>query len=925
MVDLVEKIADELKLAKTNVEGALALLRDEATVPFIARYRKDKTSGLDEVALFAIRDRLKYLTELEDRRAFIIKNISDAGKMTPNLQERIEKAPTKAELEDLYIPFRSRRRTRSTAAKQKGLDGLAELIWKQETTTGRVDEHVQPFINEAKGVKDMAEALSGARDIVAERIAEDAACRKIVRDLLLAQGKVTAKAREGVALAKGKFAAYAQFSESLSKIPSHRLLAVMRGASEKQLAVAIEAPRDKILEELKNKVVGASQSIFKPEIILAVEESYDRLLAPSMDNETRQELKHRADLEAIDVFARNLRALLLQAPLGGKRVLAIDPGLRTGCKAAVLGETGKLLAHTVLFTEKSPEEQKAAADKLAALIKENQVAAIAVGNGTGGREAGVFVRDVLKTHEIKDVILAVVNESGASVYSASPLARDEFPDLDLTVRGTVSIGRRLQDPLAELVKLEPNSIGVGQYQHDVDQILLRLKLEEVVESCVNNVGVDVNTASSELLRYVAGIGPKLSKSLVEARNTKGGFKSREDLREVSGLGPKAFEQCAGFLRIRDGASPLDNSAVHPEAYSVVEAMAASLNCSVKELIGNGELVQKLDLNKFKSEQFGDYTLKDIVEELNKPGRDPRATFINPEFNESVRELKDVQIGAILNGVVTNLTAFGAFVDIGVHQDGLVHISAITSKFIRDPSEVLSIGQQVKVKVIGVDQERKRISLSIKATQERPPRKPGSQPRRPRSVPASPETQAAVAGAVPAGTPATAEAAAQASASAAAPGASSRPRFPRPPRRPYQPRGAGASPAGKPVQGSAGGSKSEIQTPGSPSPAQVVATKTAGQSAKGPAENARRAGPPRGPRCGDDRGRRPGQSAPPAAPGKPDFSKFFVKSKRKEKERVARREEGASREEVREVLRKQESGGTTLGDLLKKAGVPTEDK
>jgi uncharacterized protein len=906
MLDVIERISSELKLGRTQVEGTVALLREEATVPFIARYRKEKTGALDEVKITEIKDRLKYLTELEQRRELVLKTIAEQNKLTPELEAAVKNAATKVELEDLYMPYRARRRTRSTAAKQKGLDPLADLIWKQEITTGSAEEMVKPFINAEKGVKDMAEALAGARDIVAERIAEDAPCRKIARDQLVSEGKVVTKAREGVDLAKGKFANYAQFTEALNKIPAHRILAVMRGASEKQLSLVLEAPREKILTEIKARIITNADAILKPDLALAIEESYDRLLGPSMDNELRQDLKHRADLEAIEVFAKNLRALLLQAPLGEKMILAIDPGLRTGCKVAVLDPHGKLLEHTVIFPDKSDEERKTAGETIIKLIQNHKVQALAIGNGTGGREADVFVREVLKTANITDVVRVIVSESGASIYSASPVAREELPDVDITVRGTVSIGRRLQDPLSELVKLEPKSIGVGQYQHDVDQTLLKQKLDEVVESCVNHVGVDINTASPALLRYIAGIGPKLAKSVIDTRATKGGFKSRQDLLEIPGLGPKMFEQCAGFLRVRNSEHPLDNSAVHPESYPIVEKMASAVGVGVKELIGNSEALAKLDLNQFKTEQIGEFTLKDIVEELKKPGRDPRDQFVNPEFNENVHEVKDLQDGMVLNGVVTNLTAFGAFVDVGVHQDGLVHISAITHKFIRDPSEALAIGQHVKVKVLGVDSERKRISLSIKALQEAPPPREPRKPRpTPRPRPAQRASASGATAAVSGGTPAVAGAA----GTPAAAGQQSRPprrfdRGSRPPRR-DQPQGQPAT-AGAPGAPAADSSASSA-TPQKPGARRFDRNKRDDSRGKG--------------------GDRPERHAPAKpAPGKPDYSKFFVKGKRKEKEREKRTHsgDGASRDEVREVLRKQESGGNTLADLLKKAGVPTEE-
>jgi uncharacterized protein len=931
MTDVNEKIAEELKVSKSIVEEIAALLKEDASVSFMAHYRKDRTGGLDEAKLRAVRDRLRSINELEQRRATALKAISEAGKLTPELQAKIEGAANKPDLEDLYMSFRSRRRTRSTAARAKGLEPLADLICKQETASVTVEELVKPHINAEKGVKDIGEALSGARDMVAERISECPVARKISRDLLLSQGKVTAKAREGTDLSKGKFASYAQFSEQISKIPSHRILAIMRGASEKQLSVVIEAPREQILQDLKAKLISNTDATLKQELVLAIEEAYDRLLAPSMDNELRQELKRRADLEAIEVFAKNLRALLLHAPFGEKPVLAIGPAPRNGCKAVVLDASGKLITHTLLHPHGSkepasaktaapaasseapaaevkteapvdakPDAKKEASDALVKLIKDNGVKAIAIGSGNGAREADVFVRDVLKSEGLADVIRVVVNESGATLYSASPIAREEFPDLDVNTRATISIGRRLQDPLAELAKLDPKSIGVGQYQHDVDQNLLKQELDDVVSSCLNSVGVDVNTANAVLLHYVSGVGSKLAKPFADTRAEKGRFKTRQDFKGVAGLEAKDFEQCAGFLRIRGGDNVLDATSIHPESYPVVEAMAASLNIPVRELLGNAELVGKLDLEKFKSEQTGPLTLKDIVATLANPKTDVRGAFVVPEFKDDVREVKDLKDGMVLSGVVTNLTAFGAFVDIGVHQDGLVHISAITSKFIRDPSEAVVIGQHVKVKVLSVDQERKRISLSMKALEEPSARKPrpasgaARAPRPPRPA------QAVTGGDAPAaaGTP-----------GAARPPRSERPRSPsRPPRGPRPGDTAAAPASGAPATGAATG------TPASGS------DRPRGDRGPGgrPGQGSR---PGQGPRRDEGSRDRP----KPVAPGMPDYSKFFVKSKRKEKEKKREDVSGASRDEVRQVMRGQNSGGTTLGDLLKKAGVISDEK
>ncbi|MCY3020214.1 MAG: S1 RNA-binding domain-containing protein, partial [Planctomycetota bacterium] len=581
-------------------------------------------------------------------------------------------------------------------------------------TTSKAEALVKPFINPEKGVKDLADALAGARDIVAERIAEDAACRKIARDLFHGEGKFTTKARENVDLSKGKYAAFAGVSEPLAKVSAHRLLLALRGAAEKQLTVALEPPRGKILQQLKAKILINPDAALRPELVLGIEECFDRLLGPALDNELRQELKRRADQEVIATCSRNLRALLLQPPLGPQPVLALDPAPGVGLKIAVLDGTGKLVAHAILSPEKGEGERKAAAEALAGHIKEHGIKVVALGDGAGSRETDLFVHDVLKTHELPEVRTLVVR-----LHGASQVGREDL-DVEPAARGAVALGRYLQDPLAELVRLDPATIAVGQHQHEVDQGHLRQKLDEVLESCVCEVGADANTASAALLRHAAGLNLALATALVETRKAKGPYKSREELREVPGADAKAFEQCAGFVRVSGSANPLDTTAIHPEAYSMVEALAASLNSTVKDLMGNADPLSKLDLAKLRNEQCGDFTLRDIVEELKHPNRDVRGAYVTPEFSPDVRDIADLKEGMILNGLVTNLTAFGAFVDIGVHQDGLVHISAITRKFIRDASEVLSVGQRVKVKVLSADVERKRISLSMKELEPPPP-------------------------------------------------------------------------------------------------------------------------------------------------------------------------------------------------------------
>ena len=704
---VLPRISAELGISAGQVAAVARLLKEGDTIPFIARYRKEVHGNLDEVQISKIQERLSYYAALEERRATILKSIDEQGKLTDELREKIESCMVKAALEDLYQPYKPKRRTRAMIAKEKGLEPLAEAIWQNQI-----------------GVADLRSAspedLQGARDILAERIADMAEVRGYVRETFAKKAVVKSEVVTPKPTQPTKFEQYYDFEEPISEIPSHRYLAICRGQNEGVLWRKFKLDPEPVLERIE-EIVGRGGS---EQLRLAIADAYRRLLAPSCEIDVATEKKMEADRAAVDVFAENLRNLLLASPLGEKRVLAIDPGIRTGCKVAMLDETGKFLVNTVIYPMQRTAE---AQEVLARLVEKFRPDAIAVGNGTAGRETEAFARSVLKLIGAKDVMVVSVSEAGASVYSASETARDEFPDLDLTVRGAISIGRRLQDPLAELVKIEPKAIGVGQYQHDVFQPLLEAKLDEVTVSCVNKVGVELNTASAPLLTRVSGIGASLARRIVEWRNEHGAFRSRSDLKKVAGLGPKAFEQSAGFLRIRGAANPLDASAVHPERYALVETMAKDLGVSVGELVGNAALANKIELKRYVSDDVGLPTLKDIVEELKKPGRDPRAVFEKPAFRDDVTSIDDVREGMALEGVVTNVTAFGAFVDIGIHQDGLVHVSELADRFISDPSEVVKTGDKIKVRVIGVDKARNRISLSAR-TKPREERRAGARPR-----------------------------------------------------------------------------------------------------------------------------------------------------------------------------------------------------
>mgnify|MGYP001183884675 CR=1 FL=1 len=706
-------IAAEMNLPPLGVAAVLKLLADGNTIPFIARYRKEATGGLDEVKVEAIQERNQYIVDLEDRRATVLSSIKEQGKLTDALEKTILACDTKSKLEDIYLPYKPKRRTRATIARERGLQPLADLIL-QQPLEGSPEEAAALFVNAEKEVADIEAALKGARDIVAEGISEKAEVRQLVRDALMNQGQLTSTVTDDFKEKRSRFEQYYTFSEPVSDIPSHRFLAIRRGEREGALRVTVDLDAEPIKGQMFGMMDRVQGSSFTVQLTQAVDDAYARLLAPSLETDIRAEVKMKSDRAAVEIFASNMRDLLLSAPFGARSVIGIDPGLRTGSKCVVLDSTGRYLETVTIFISRGQRDALEAENILAGLIEKHQPAAIAVGNGTGGRETETFVKKVLKQAKKKSVAVVSVNEAGASIYSASPVAREEFPELDLTIRGAISIGRRLQDPLAELVKIEPKSIGVGQYQHDVYQPLLTRKLTSVVESCVNKVGVHLNTASPSLLGYVAGIGPSLAKKIVEYRSANGPFSKREDLASVPGLGPKAFEQAAGFLRIPDGVNPLDSSAVHPERYPLVAQWATELGVELKELVGNEAVLAKLDLSKYITETVGEITLKDMLDELKKPGRDPRDTFEAPAFRDDVHEVEDLKIGMWLEGVVTNVTAFGAFVDVGVHQDGLVHVSQLADRFVSDPLEVVRPGHKIRVRVMDVDLERRRISLSARS-------------------------------------------------------------------------------------------------------------------------------------------------------------------------------------------------------------------
>ncbi len=709
--ETVGQIAENMGLGQPQVLAAVELLEADNTIPFIARYRKEKTQGLDEIVLRGIEDALQKSRELAQRKKTILNSINEQEKLTPELQQQILQCQDKKTLEDLYLPFKPKRRTRATVAREQGLQPLADLLLQQKPLKQSRHEVLRHYVSPDTELPDEEAVLQGACDIVAEQWSEDVPTRSWLLEEAQ-RGRIVSQVKRGKKDPASKFEMYFDYSEPVGRIPSHRLLAMKRGEAEGVLRIGLELKDEVVLEELKRKLVRNRQFEFYEDLLRTVEDCYTRLLLPATESAVLQQLKESADEEAVAVFAKNLRELLLAPPAGPQVTMGIDPGFRTGCKVAIVDETGKFVANTTIYPTAPQNDVDGAAESLKNLIAKYEVKLIAIGNGTASRETDLFVTAVLNQIDQK-VTKVVVSESGASIYSASEIAAREYPDLDVTVRGAISIAHRLQDPLAELVKIDPKSIGVGQYQHDVNQTLLRKCLDREVESCVNSVGVDVNMASAPLLSFVAGIGPKLAERIVEYRDFNGRFERRKELLQVPKLGQKAFEQAAGFLRIRNGAEPLDNSAVHPESYYVVEKMAKRLQVPAKDLVGNAGLASRLKANEFVDGQVGLPTVQDILAELAKPGRDPRSEFQVATFAEGINELEDLTKGLILEGVVTNVTRFGAFVDVGVHQDGLIHISELDNRFVEDPSDVVSVGDVLRVKVLDVDLDRRRIALSRK--------------------------------------------------------------------------------------------------------------------------------------------------------------------------------------------------------------------
>ena len=750
--DIVARVAAELSLAPQQVRSTLALFADGATLPFVARYRKEMTGGLDEVQLRDVRDRAEYLQELEARRAAILKSVDEQGKLDDALRAAILGADTKQALEDLYLPFKPKRRTRAMIARERGLGPLAERLWTDAVTDEQAALDALAFVVADGEVPTVEAALQGARDILSEQLSEDAVVRGWVREVTRAKGVVRSTVQTGKASDESKFKDYFDYSEALGTIPSHRMLAIRRGETEEELMWRVEAPVADINARLTNEITAGRRAT--SQLGLVALDCYRRILAPAIEVELRLELKTRADDEAITIFGRNLEQLLLSAPAGEMRVIGLDPGFRSGVKVAVVSATGALQHTDTLYLHQ--EDRFAGA--IRAMVARFSPELIAIGNGTASRETETLVKAALRELDPPRPQVVVVNEAGASVYSASDLARAEFPELDVSIRGAVSIARRLQDPLAELVKIDPKSIGVGQYQHDVHQTKLKQRLDDIVESCVNRVGVEVNTASAALLAYVAGIGPGLAQSIVALRDQRGRLDSRAALKDVPRLGAKAYEQAAGFLRVRGGANPLDASAVHPERYALVQRMAKDIGVDVQALVGNDALVESIVLQQYVSDDVGLPTLRDIVSELRKPGRDPRAAFEPPAFRDDLTKPADLLPGMVLEGVVTNIVAFGAFVDVGVHQDGLVHVSQIADRYVRDPNDVVKVGQRVQVTVQNVDLARGRIALTMKKEQKavgvaapvtagvrlaaRPPATPVSrQPSPKQSKPATPPVPA----------------------------------------------------------------------------------------------------------------------------------------------------------------------------------------
>ncbi|RUR75472.1 Tex family protein [Chlorogloeopsis fritschii PCC 9212] len=716
MLNIPQLLATELNLKPYQVQNALELLAEGATIPFISRYRKERTGEMNEVQLRELADRYSYLTELEERKSVILNAIAEQGKLTEELKTKIEVCLQKTELEDLYLPYRPKRRTRATIAREKGLEPLAEFIKSLNTKNAAavsLEPEATKYISQEKQVKTAQEALKGAADILAEEVAEKAELRAYLREYLLEEGVFVSRIKDEHPEGTTKFEMYRNYQAKVNNIAPHNLLALCRGENEGILSFDISFDEDVVLSYLESKEIHSKHRPLRSFYQEMLKDAFNRLMKSSLIGEVISEKKLYADIESIKTFEANLRELLLSAPAGMKPTMAVDPGFRTGCKVAILDQTGKFLEYQAVFPHQALEQRAKSAQTLKNLIEKYKIELIAIGNGTASRETDEFVAEVLQTLERKP-IKVIVNESGASIYSASKVAAQEFPDLDVTVRGAISIGRRLQDPLAELVKIDPKSIGVGQYQHDVDQKLLKKKLDETVESCVNYVGVDLNTASKELLTFVSGITPTVANNIVTYRNQNGAFKNRRELLKVPKLGPKAFEQAAGFLRIRGGSNPLDNTAVHPESYSVVEAIATDLNVPLQQVTQIAEKLKKANLKKYVTDTVGEPTLRDILKELEKPGRDPRAEFKYATFKEGIKEISDLKVGMELEGIVTNVANFGAFVDIGVHQDGLVHISQLADRFVDDPKKVVKVGQVVKVRVLEVNEKLKRIGLSMKA-------------------------------------------------------------------------------------------------------------------------------------------------------------------------------------------------------------------
>ncbi len=708
-------ISEELKIEEWRVAKALELMDQGGTIPFIARYRKDQTGTLNEIELRDIQHRREYLQEIEERKTTILKSIEEQGKLTPELKGQIEACKDKTLLEDLYAPYKPKKRTRATIAKECGLEPLARIIMAQEETDNTPETIGLIYCSEEKGLADPKAAINGACDILAEELADNATYRQYLRAQIEKQGLMVSKVRKEFEKQETKFKNYYDFSEAVSKIPSHRMLALRRGEKEKVLRLSIDMPDAEFISYLQSQVIR-NESVWKPYLEEMCKDAWERLLKASLESEVRLLLKDKAEEEAFKVFSKNLQDVLLAPPAGHKAVLALDPGFRTGCKVAVLDKNGKFLDHGVIFPHEPQKRVAEAGDYIAALVEKYEVDLIAIGNGTASRETDAFVADMSHKFKGKKPARVIVSEAGASVYSASPLAIQEFPNEDVTTRGAISIGRRLQDPLAELVKVDPQSIGVGQYQHDVNQRELKKRLDEVVESCVNMVGVDLNTASAPLLTHVAGVSSALAENVVKYREENGAFNSREEVLKVKGFGPKAYEQSAGFLRIPGAENPLDCSAVHPENYGLVEKMAAKAGVPVKDLVGNASAIKSLSLEEFLSDTVGKHTLEDIFAELEKPSRDPRREFRYAKFNDNIKSINDLVTGSWMEGVVTNVANFGAFVDIGVHQDGLVHVSEISDKFVDDAKTVLTVGDVVKVRILGVDAGQKRISLSMKQEQ-----------------------------------------------------------------------------------------------------------------------------------------------------------------------------------------------------------------